>query len=35
MQFQVTGCKGSEKSTVFNFFSIEKALVTKFDLAVK
>ena len=34
MQFQVTGYKSSEKSTVFTF-SYRKALVTKFDLAVK
>ena len=34
MQFQVTGCKSSEKSTVFTF-PYRKAYVTKFDLAVK
>ena len=34
MQFQVTGCKCSENSTVFTF-SYRKALVTKFDLVVK
>ena len=32
--FQVTGCKCSEKSTVFTF-SYRKAIVTKFDLAIK
>ena len=32
--FQVAGCKCSEKSTVFTF-SYRKALVTKFDLAIK
>ena len=32
--FQVTGCKCSEKSTVFTF-SYRKAQFTKFDLAVK
>ena len=32
MQFQVTGCKSSEKSTKVFTFSYRKALVTKFDL---
>ena len=34
MQFQATGCKTSEKSTVFTF-TYRKALLTIFDLAVK
>ena len=33
-RFQVTGCNSSEKSKVFTFF-YRKALVTKFDLAIK
>ena len=33
-RFQVTGCTSSEKSKVFTFF-YRKALVTKFDLAIK
>ena len=33
-RFQVTGCNSSEKSIVFTFF-YRKALVTKFDLAIK
>ena len=34
MQFQITGCKSSQKSTSFNF-SYRKASVTKTDVAVK